>query len=391
MKIKVKKRNLDAALQVVIIAVGSGDDTDIRTHYLVRYNVETDTTTILSQDGRRLFAEAPILECEVETDVTSGYDAFTVPGSRLRQWLSAIENGDEDLTLTSGDGVVKATAKRGTGKFGSLNPKDWPYWDVTYEESKEVARIRGTHLTNIFTYVKNFISDQETRSPGIVATESRDGILNATDSVGVALVCSPDLEKSTLRVHGKDIPSLVSFLGLQDDEVALREHDRCLFLRRDDGSMVGSTRWIQAFPILGGLEKKPDPSKPSKASFALNRAEVLGAIKYLSAFAKKDDRSLQFKYADGNMTLAMRSGSGSQDDEEQVLACVEHTGMDELKAEGHGVFTLDKEYVEVVANAFEQDAMFFRVEVTKKNGYVCFFHDRDGDSYFTVIVWVKNG
>ena len=389
MKLKVKKRNIDAALQVATLAIGSGEDGVLAAHYLIRYNIKTGITTVLAQDGRRLLAEAPILECTVETDVTGDFDAFTVPGWRLRLFLSAVEDPEEEISLTSSaDGSLKGAAKRGTGKFGSLNPKDFPYWDTTYDEAKLVGTLPAEQLTNILSYAKSFVSDQETRSPGLAATECRDGVLSATDSVGVAIVTSDALKNSTLRIHGKDIPSLLSFLGIDSDPVEIREHDRCLFLRRADGRMIGATRWIHQFPQIAGMN--PDPNKQSKGTFTINTVDFTKAVKYLAAFAKKDDNDIHFRFDDGNIILSMRSGSGSQDDDEQVIPCSEHAGMESFKADGIEGFRLSKRYVEAVAQAFDQDTMQFRVDVTKKNGYVSFFHNRDGDSYYTVIVWLKN-
>lgn len=390
MKIKVKKRNLDAALRVATLAIGNGDDSNIAAHYLIRHNLKTGDTSILAQDGKRLLADAPIRECSVETDSDTDFDAITVPGWRLRLWLSAIENGEEEITLASQpDGTSKGTAKRGAGKFGSLNPKDWPYWDSTYADAKKVATISGTHLTNILSYTKSFVSDQETRSPGIVAAECRGGTLSATDSVGVLLVKSPALKDSKLRIHGKDIPTLISFLGIAGDTpIEIWEHDRCIFFKMADGSMIGASRWVHEFPLLSNLD--PDPNKPSKGSFRVNTANLLGAMKYLMAFARKDDGDIHFCYKDEKIILSMRSGSGGKEDDTQVLECIEATGMDGLKADGTSEFTLTKRYIESVATAFGEETLLFRVDVTPKNGYVSFFHERDGDNYYTVIVWVKN-
>lgn len=385
MKIKVKKRNLDAALQVVLLAVGSGEDDTIATHYLIRHNLSTGATSVLAQDGRRLLAEAPLLECVVETEATGEFDAFTVPGWRMRTWLSAIENGDEEVTLTTADGSVKASAKRGTGKFGSLNPKDFPYWDAALSEAKVVATIAAARLTNILSYVKAFVSDQETRSPGLVAVESRDHLIRASDSVGVATVTSPALSASTLRMHGKDIPSILSFLAIKGEgDVEVLEHDRCLFLRRGDGSLIGASRWVHQFPTMKGAD--PDPSRVSDGSFRIKTADLLAAIKYLLAFAKKGEETLAFRFRDGKLALSMRSASGSADEDEQLIDVMESTNMDTVATTG---FKLTKRYLESLANLFGEESLCFRVDVTPKNGYVSSYHERDGDNYYTIILWNK--
>ncbi len=391
MKVTVKKRNLDAALQVASLAVGSGEDSDIATHYLIRHDLKTGVTTLLAQDGKRLVAESPILECTVETDATGDGDGFTVPGWRFRAFLNAVEDGEEAVSLTrQADRSVKAQAKGGSGKWGSLNPKDWPFWTTTLTDAKVVATISAAHLTNILSYAKKFVSDQESRSPAIVAAECRNGVVNVTDSVGVVLLKSPKLKDSSLRVHGKDITSLISFLGLVGEgDVEIREHNRILFLQRSGTDVrIGASRWIHDFPILGNIDA--DASKPSMASFRVNTADFLKAMTFLLAFGKKDDGDIYFRFDDPNIILSMRSGSGSTEEEQQVLPCIESTNMADIKSDGNPGFTLTKRYLESVATTFGEETMLFRVDVTKKNGYVSFFHERDGDTYYTAIVWIKS-
>lgn len=390
MKIKVKKRNLDAALQCTTLAVGGNEDASMTSYYLIRHNLSTGATSMLTQDGKRLVAESPIQECTVETDATGEWDGFMVPGWRVRLWLGAIDDGEEMLTLERlPDHSIKVSAKRGSGKFGSLNWKDFPFWDTTRAEAKLVTTMGAAHLTNILSYAKKFVSDQEGRTPGIVAAECVEGVLKATDAVGVISITSPKLKNSTLRIHGKDIPPVLSFLSLVGDgEVDILEHKRMLFIQRTGtGVQIGASRWIHDFPSLGSLVV--DESTPSMASFRVNKADLLKAMTYLLAFAKKDDGDISFRFDDPNIILSMRSGSGSADAEEQTLPCIESTNMDVLHADGRTGFKLTKRYIESIATTFTEDTMLFRVDVTKKNGYVSFYHNRDGDSYYTCIVWVK--
>lgn len=396
MKIKIKKRALETALHVATIAVASGEDSKLESHYLFRHEVATNKTYILSQDKRRLLAQVPITDVEVSNIADNvEYDAFTVPGWRLRQWLTATESGDADLTLTSNGGVTKATSKRGSGTWGSLNPKDFPYWDSTFTAAKVITKISAQHLSHILSYLKNFVSDQD-RNPSLLAAEAKDGVFFATNSILVGRVAVQALAKSAMRIHGKDIPSVLSFLGLIGDaEVEVREHERCLYLVRDDGAVLGVSRWVDEFPTIAGLPV--DPTTPLKSYFTVNTAELLAAIKFLSVFAKKEDVRLRFKVVDpdpattsqGVLQISMQSGSGSGTEDIQEVPCIASGGMQDIRDAGHEDFILSKGYVETIANAFGDDTITFRVELAKRHGYVYFHNERDTDNYFSLLTWSK--
>lgn len=388
MKIIMKKSALEAALGVATIALGSGDDATLLTHYLFRYIAETDKVSVLAYDGKRLLVEIPVLGARVE-DVTTD-SAFTVVGWRLRDWISPIKDGDEQLTLTLTDNLVKASSKRSSGKMGTLNPKDWPYWDETFKEARLVRKVTSSQLMHMLSYVKSFVSDQETRSPALTATEAKNGLLNATDSVGVAVVKSELLSDIEFRIHGKDISTVLAFLGLKgSEEVELREHDRCLFFVRNDGGIFGVSKWVHPFPLIKSINM--DPESESKSWFSVHTNDLTDALKFLSAFAKKDDFRVNFKFKDGHIVLSMASGSGAGEDDRQEIECVAHTGMELLKEKGRSQFTLSKSHLETVAASFANEVIKFRVELTPQNGCVAVYRTQDGgDVYLTVIAWLRD-
>lgn len=385
MQVKATKRDLEAAMNVVTNAVAGGEDGELPSHYLFRVRKVKDDFLVemLANNGQRILASAPIAGAVV-TGAEDG-DAFTAPGWRVRAFVSSVTDGDAVITFDAADGITKATSPRGSGKFGSLNPKDFPFWDETLKEAKSTGKVSVQQMTSILSYTKNFISDQEARSPALVATECRDGVLQATDSVGVSLVTSKMLAKSHLRIHGKDISAVLSFLAIKgSDEVELLEHDRCLFMVRGDGGMLGVSRWMNDFPAL-----KINKAEAPKCWFEVNTEELLAAMKFLAVFAKKDDKHLYFKFDKTNLVLSMESGSGSDEADEQVVSFSAHDNMEALKAEGYDGFVLSKQYVETIAEQFGQDLIRFGVNWAKRNGYVTFSHTRDTDEYFTLVVWVR--
>lgn len=379
MKIKVAKGDLESAIQVATIGVGGGEDDNLSTHYLFRNR--DGKVELLASNGQRLLASAQVVAAEI-TDADDGA-AFTVAGWRLRQWLGAV--GDEVLTLEFKDGIVRASAARGSIRFGSLNPKDFPFWDDTLKAAKSVAKIPSARLSNVLAYCRNFVSAEENRSPQMAATECRQGTFNATDAVSVSLVTVPGLEDSSMRVHGKDAAAVISFLGLKgSDEVEILEHDRCLFLRRGDGSLLGVSRWMHDFPNL-----KLDKNEQDRCWFSVSTEDLTSAMRFLSASAVKGDMNLHFRFDNGKMVLSMTSASGAGDQDEQAIQCIEHENMDLLANEGYTEFVLSKKYVEIIAAQFGQDTLKFGVSWTKRNGYVRFRHERDGDDYLTIVVWAR--
>lgn len=383
MKIKAKKRDLENAIQIATICIAGGDEEgEVKSHYVFRF--KDNKVDVLSYNGARLFAGALLSGATVE-DAEDGA-MFTVPGWRVRSWLGAITDGDEDVSLSFSDGTVKATAKRGSGKLSSLNPKDFPFWDNTIAEAKAITKVSTEKLTRILSYERNFVADNEQRSPALVATEAREGTFNATDSVAVSMITSPAFANSTMRIHGKDIGAVLSFLALKgSDEVEVLEHDRCLFLRRVDGSVFGVSKWMHEYPAL-----KINRNEADKCWFSLNTSEMMKAIKYLTAFAKKDDDRLRFRFdPSGKIALSMDSGSGDAGEDEQMIPCVDHGNMDILKAEGYDGFALSRNYVEILAGSVEGDNIRFGVNWAKRNGYVTVRQERDGDEYFTLVVWIR--
>ena len=320
--------------------------------------------------------------------VEDGVDgqAFTAPAWRVREWLAAIGNNDEEISLVHEKGATKALSKRGSGKFGSLDPKGFPIVDDTLRDAVDVGSMDATRLTGVLSYARQFVSDQETRHPPLVAVECREGILNATDSVGVVMVSSPILAKSGLRVHGKDVTQLLSFLSLKgSEEISLLEHPSLLVVRRADNHFIGIAKWIHEFPKL-----KIKKDEPPRCWFSVPTADLTVAIKYLGAFAKKDDNNLHIRFDDGQVFLSVDSASGDEERAEQPIPCVEHDGMNLLAEDGYSEFMVSKRYVNILAAAATEGApLRFGINWVKNNGYITVTRESNGDEFFTLVVWTR--
>lgn len=389
MKITVRSADINAAVNTAAIAIGSGDESKISTHFLFRYVVSSGAVYILAQDGQRITMDVVIKDATVDVGgATLEHDLvelFTAPAWRLRKWLSTIDSDEESLTIELVDGVVQVGSTKGKGKLGSLDPKDWPYWDQTYADAKEVQAIAASRLSAMLAYAKAFVSDRETKNPALVSVECISGALWATDTVGLSLIKSPSLADATFRIHGKDITAVLSFLSVAgDSEINILEHDRCTYFRRSDSAVLGITRPTSKFPTMSF------PNRPPICTFEVKTSDFMSALKFLDAFARKDDTNLYFQLSEKELVVSTKSGSGSSENDEQVINLVSSTTVDKLLADSGGAFVLSKDYLNIVATTFNQDTITLSVDKQKSAGFVTFKREHLGDNYNTMILWVRN-
>jgi hypothetical protein len=384
MKITISKRDLESAIQIASIGVASSS-ADLSGHFLFR--LREGKAEVLAYN-QRIFTGC-VLTCKIE-DGTDG-DAFTVESWRLRQWLGAV--ADAALTLTAEEATVTAKSPRGSVKWASLDPNKFPYWDDILSAAEEVADVDGERLHAAIAYAKQFVSPEENTAPHLAVTEIRqptdkegndegDPALYATDQVGVAVINVAGMGKSRLRVHGKDAAALLSFLALKgSDKVKVLEHDRCLFVQRMDGSLFGVARPNSQFPALN-VENDADP----QSWWVLDVEELEGAIKFLGTSAAKDDTRIKFGWdaAAKSVVVSVASASGGEDS--LPVKTIDFGGVDDLPDTG---FQIRHPYLTKVTSQFTSDTLRFDIFQKKKGGWVRFQHEKDGDKYLTVVVWVR--
>lgn len=385
MKIKTTKRALDAAIQIASNGVAGGqDDGDIKTHFLFRW--QDSKVQVLASNGIRVLASANVVDavCEGADDGAS----FTAPAWRVRKFLSTVKKDDESVTIQYENALSKWQGPQGSGKMGSLNPKDFPFWDNTLATAKVIGKVPVARLAAMLNYNRNFVSADESKHSNLVSTMCKDGVLRATDTVGVSIITSPVLADSNLRVHGKDIPNIVAFLAIKGvDEVEVIEHDLCLFLKRSDAleGLLGVSKWSQEIPDM-----KIDKDEKDKCWFSVEPEKLKDAMSFLEAFALKDEATLRFRFERPNeVVVSVASGAGS-DEDDLAIPFLESEGMDQFSSAGFQGFMLTKKYVEFLVNThMSHKVLRFGLNWVKRGGYVTFRHEQDGDQYFTLVVWAR--
>ena len=384
MKIEVAKPDLEAALQVVSVGTAS-TGSDLTTHFVFRYKADDNTVEVLSNNNR-LGCSMPIAGCKAHVD--GDEQAFTVESWRIIKWISAVEDAVLSLELT--DGTVKATSPKGSVKFQSLDPSQFPYWDETLGDTPEGTSLPAKRLQAALSHVKLFISDKDTTTPKLAVTEILHESLQATDKGALAVVTIADLNASNLRIHGKDLGQVLAFLSsCGDGAVEVREHDRCLFLVREGGGTLSVGRPHHAFPDIA-LDKKPDDPH----WWSVKTEELQSAINALSASASKEDTRLNFSLDGAMVALSMASASGE-------LVTLHLEAQERGSLEGSSVdmpesgFDIAYPYLLKLLGQWREETIKFGLnpQLDKKTekpkgGWVRFREDRDGDDYLTLLVWL---
>lgn len=401
MKIEVAKLDLESALQVVSIGAASKGN-DLTNHVVFRHREEDNSVEVLSNNNR-IGCSMPIQGCKV--NLSDDKNAFTIESWRLNKWIAAVE--DAVLTLEFTDGLVKATSPKGSVKFQSLDPSKFSYWDKTLGEAQQSITANAKRLQTALNHVKLFISEKDTTQPKLAVTEIKNETLQATDKGALAVVAMQGFEASNLRIQGKDLSQVLSFLGQSGDEsIEVKEHDRCLFLVRHDGGVLSVGRPPYPFPDISDNRRGEDPHY-----WDLNKDDVLSAINGLSASASKEDTRVTFLVAkDGIVELSMMSTSGEKSKmhletqntvvppaeeggEEQIIqGCGSQEDAAPLPTKG---FDIAYPYLIKLLGQWGGDVIRFGInhQVDDKGkslgGWVRFREDRDGDEYLTLLVWMK--
>jgi hypothetical protein len=365
MKIHMTKSALESAVQVATIAVAGGsDDAALTSHYVFR--ITETSVEVLASNGKRTLASAVVAGATVD-----GVPAtFTVSGWRFRNWLQVVPDGD--LTLNVEGATIKASFGRNSTKFSSLDPAAFPFWDGNLAKAVLVAKTPATRLFQALSYAKRSASDDESRTPQMVAAVMRAGQLWATDKAILSVVKLPGLEKSEFRIHRNDIPSALAFLGSKNfGDVEILEHERCLFLRRSDGAVVGISRWPHEFPP----NVKLPPVEGGMASCEVTSEERRWAT--ITFTFKGEDR----------LFLSVAGFAG--DSEEVPLDLAAFTNTDALVQSKHSSFTIGREYLEGAIATHGVETLSTHLTWNDKGG-VCFFRaDKGGDNFTTLVKWVS--
>lgn len=391
MHIEVAKRDLVDALKVAATAMTSVPNTPIESHYVFR--VQDGKAEVLTS-SKRTFCGTP-LTCRVES---GGDGAFTIEGWRLRQWLQAV--GDVAISFEYKDGMVEVSSPRGKMSFSSLDPSTYHYFDENVESAEVVATVNSARLGSVFAYLQPLILDRETTHAQMSLTEVHEGSLYATniETMTVVRMTNPEVDGETplvladsqMRIHVKDVKNIQSFLKLDSDVAVevLEDKDKCLMIRRPDGSVFGTARPQAAFP------KFPDVSLDTKDDvyFTVSSDEITSAITWLLAGAKKDAEKVRARWVDGSIVLSMEAQSGGE--VKLPIELIEHDGLDDgMPPVG---FKVLYSYINMLMQQFGADKVRFGVRPKRDEdgefngkGYLRLRHEAGGDTYQTLVAWVQ--
>ncbi|OHD26978.1 MAG: hypothetical protein A2Y38_08155 [Spirochaetes bacterium GWB1_59_5] len=390
MKFQVAKRDLEEALKVVLPSLSSSGS-DLSTHFLFRFRPDLPAgadpvVEVLTYSGR-IFSSAPVKAKVLDQTQT----AFSIEGRRLKKWLAVVP----DAALEFGfDGtVVAAKAPRGTQKFPSLDPTQFPPWDKQIAEAKVTATLSAKRLAVALDYAKRFVSDKEGTEPNLCVVEVKKGLLYATDRRAITLVRAAGLENAGFRIHGKSLGGFQTFLGTfpSDTDVSILEHDRSVFMRRGDGAVFGEALFQARFPDLN-----VNMDEANHHSWAIGREDVLECIGFLTAGAADEDTRLRVNQRGGQVVLAMTNQTG--DDTELLLDPKEMTSdatATPLPASG---FLLNSECLTRILSAWKtQDDVRVGINLMQQTqngksvlrGYLRFANELDGDKFLTIHAWLR--
>jgi len=391
MKFQVAKQDLKLALDTVSSAMAGGGS-DLSSHYTFRLPPGGDGSRmeVLAYNHGRLFAGCPFVAVATETDKGS---SFTVEGNRINQLLNAVPESVLTLEFDPATKVVVVTTSRGTQQFQSLDPINFPYWDATITAAKQTCVLAADRFKSALDFARRFASDQDTSDPHLCVIEVKDGALAATDAKSAAVLVSVEgLKDSTLRVHVKDASAILEFLGTAKDTlVSLLEHDRALFIKRDDGAVFGETRFNVNFPVFN------QPEVDDQHFWKLSVDDLKSGIQFLTSGSSKDDDRLTFTrpMADGPVMMTMNATTGKPIPVE--VACPEFgdtAGAAALPAK----FVMSCACLKKVLGLFSEENLRFGVNSLKKAGagFTRFidtkFADAEGkggDQYRLFVMWMK--
>lgn len=344
---------------------------DITSHYVFRPH-ESEGVAVYGWSGKT-FAFAPI-----NGTTYDGVDAYTIEAKRLDQWLSTL--GDTAvIDFVYDEGVVSATAPRGKIVFQSLDPASFPWWDQLWASAKETGKVRADQLRAAINHSRPFISDDDTKNPKLCVVECIEGTLRCTDLTAMSQTAVPGMTDVTVRLHGKDLGAINSFLALQSDgEVTVYESDRAQFFASLDGkgAVFGESRPNAQFPNVG-----VDDTYTEK--WNLDRNELLTAVKFLVAGASWDDNTLAIERNGEDVTLSMKSCSGEVLTQ-TIESVIEHKSDDDTFG-----FQISRLHFQRLLGLCNDDSVVLRSTRKDKAGWITIIEEPDdGFKFSTAITWM---
>lgn len=394
MIIEIAKQDLEAALQVVNPCM-AGTGSDLSGHYTFRVQDadggNTQFVEVLTYSNR-VFSSCPLKGTTLK-DAKHG-DAFSVEGWRLKDWLPHTGEGVVVTIEVTGSEVEMKVPWGGMG-FDSLDPSNFPWMDKYIEESTEVTVMQADRLAASIDFSRQFASDRETQDRKSCVCVIQKGVFYSTNRIKAAAVEVKGLEESTMRLHVKDAPTAITFLGTTQGEVKVLEYKRGVIFQREDGAMFGSQRYVEAIPAFGR------PGEDQRL-WVISKDTLKSAIGFLTAGAAKEDKKFRIerKTEDGPLTVSMKTKSGQVKTLDIPVISTEQVDGD-LPDLPDGGFPVSNEFLKDMLGLIPGDTIRIGVNVRErqgeKTGFLRFVFRKFGeekepetqDEYLAILAWTR--
>jgi hypothetical protein len=397
MKITVSTTDLKETLSIAQATLGKGPD--ITSHFV--FKKTGSGVSVLTCDPPRLFSAIPLKGCTVE-----GNEPFSVEGKRFLQAISAV-SGVLEISHVEGD--VNFVSDKGKLVFSSLDTTAFPPWSEMFESSEHKTQVPAGKLSSALTSLKPYISDDEARRPELCMALFKGGRGYACDGFGLSMARDEAFNNLSLKVHFKDIPSLVKFLKSHDGHsISVHEGEKASFLKTEDGAVLGFMHLPFDMPqkITDTYAEAFDWTP--RRVWRFEKSAFLTAINFLTSGASPTDLKVNFKHAEGELlsspTLEMKPYSGkgtlsyaldllppsvanlAEADLSSISDPGEHMYLSRLKSDAEGTtegddvseFGFNHLYMKRALDVVDGALSIGSTRENARRGYMLFKHKTDG-------------
>lgn len=400
MKIALTKRELDDALSFVNISLGAASSDDYTSKIYLKLVDDEDAgeqdgmalITVLATNGR-MISEIPI---QAKVSDSLGQKHMVFEGWRLRQWVSAVPDAPVEFESQEDESFVVARGPHGEVKFRSHEMMDLDTWKKSYNEIQLKALVDPKRLYEALTYVKSFVGEQDAKFPGIAVVEVHNGRIMATDLTAIAAVEILPVRDMSLRIHGKDLGSVLSFLSsCGTNMIKIREDDSLTYFEREDGAMFIVSRPKFELPDIN-IEDRISSEDPVWVK--ISPKEVRSAVMALTAGADRENHHVYFipEKDTKSVRLRMKSSAGDGSQWNEIRLVCEDVGGNGFNVFPASGAPLDYKYViSAIGSSKREEAITLgfhvMVQDTRKTGFVrvCDHRGEHGDVYWNLIKWAR--
>lgn len=303
MKITVSTQDLKETLSIAQATLGKGPD--VTSHFI--FKKTGAGVSVLTCDPPRLFSSIPLKGCTVEGD-----ESFTIEGKKILQAISAVSGA---LEVNHKEGDVELISEKGKLSFPSLDPAAFPPWAEMFETAEHKTDVPAASMAGAMTSLKPYISDDETRRPELCMVLFKGGRGYACDGFGLSMARDPSFEGLSLKVHLKDIPSVVKFLKSHDGHsISVYDGEKASFLKTEDGAVLGFMHLPFDMPAkITDTYAEAFEWTPRRV-WRFEKSAFQSAINFLTSGSGPNDTKVIFNHSESellsNPTLTMNSPTG---------------------------------------------------------------------------------